>query len=273
MLFRHRMSPPIVSRRNSSPLQPLQLSTISPSPRNMPTECPPGFLPIPSGPVFLDGSRRRDRTLVAEFCIHRTEVTAGQFAHCVDLGLCQPVNSAVCSAPRLSTWDRRKSFPDNPINCVTWNDANDFCASVGGYLPSESEWKRAARDDSFALYPWGNDNDLTGRVNGCGKECAPIQGGIPAYASRDSWPDVSPVGSIPSGASRFGVLDLVGNLWEWTAMLGRANGRCFPYRGGSWIQGGTGVDLQIDAYRCSAVSQRSSAVGFRCAHAVILRSQ
>jgi len=93
-----------------------------------------------------------------------------------------------------------------PVSGVAWADAVAFCAWFGEAhgepvrLPTETEWERAARGDDAREYPWGSGFDPARanlRDHGAG---GPI-----------------PVGSLPTGASPFGVLDLAGNVDEWTS--------------------------------------------------------
>ncbi|WP_242908054.1 formylglycine-generating enzyme family protein [Actinomadura terrae] len=98
--------------------------------------------------------------------------------------------------------------PDHPVTGVSWADANTYCRWLTERLgedirlPTEDEWERASRGDDTREFPWG-DEYRTGLANlvdmGVGQTL--------------------PVGSLPSGASPFGVLDMAGNVDEWTSTL------------------------------------------------------
>jgi toxoflavin biosynthesis protein ToxD len=97
---------------------------------------------------------------------------------------------------------------DHPIDGVSWEQASSFCrwlSKQAGFvvrLPTEAEWERAARGDDEREYPWGDRY-----ASGCGN-LADLNIG-----------HTTAVGSFPRGASPFGVLDLAGNVDEWTASL------------------------------------------------------
>jgi formylglycine-generating enzyme required for sulfatase activity len=134
--------------------------------------------------------------------------------------------------------DSRWNGAAYPVVGIAWYEAMAYAAWLSAQtgedcrLPSEAEWEKAARGPDGRIYPWGNQWEA-GRCHSkeAGKE------------------DTTPVGSYPAGASPYGALDMVGNVWEWTCSQYRSypydpkNGRedvsnpagkVFTLRGGSW---------------------------------------
>jgi formylglycine-generating enzyme required for sulfatase activity len=103
---------------------------------------------------------------------------------------------------------------DHPVVYVFWHDAVAYCdwlAEVTGRpyrLPSEAEWEKGARGTDGRIYPWGNEWDA--------ERCSSYDGGKR---------DITPVGAYPEGASPYGLLDMAGNVWEWT----RSVYKSYPY--------------------------------------------
>lgn len=171
------------------------------------------------------------RVLVPAFQLSAFEVTVGEYEACVTARVC-----AAPSGPPLG------DQPANaPVNGVSWFDAQDYVGWVSresgeGYrLPTEAEWEYAARANSDAAFSWGNQAGF-GRANciHCGS----------------AWENVgpAPVGSFAPNA--YGLYDMSGNVWEWTADCWYADYRGAPaiaiaregnalckervLRGGSW---------------------------------------
>lgn len=117
---------------------------------------------------------------------------------------------------------------EHPVVLVGYADAVAYAAwlagetGLGWRLPTEPEWEKAARGTEGARFPWGNDFDAS-KLN-----------------SHDRGPfDTVAVGTIPNGASPFGLMDAAGQVFEWTATPA-SPGR-FIVKGGSWDDSGCGV--------------------------------
>jgi formylglycine-generating enzyme required for sulfatase activity len=242
---------------------------------------------IPGGTFFMGTDtgepteQPQHAVKVDAFCMDITEVTVSAYGAC-----------KTCSAPAreveypdLKDAERAIWSPscnanhpergDHPVNCVDWDQASAYCKSVGKRLPTEAEWEYAARGgDAQRTYPWGEDAPTPKLLNGCGTECVQMLAGrgqewTAMYDEDDGFPETAPVGSFPAGASRWGVQDLAGNVWEWVS-----NHYC-PYpqedcaepkrddRGGGWGDGNTSSARGAHRQGCLP-SQRVHNLGFRC---------
>jgi serine/threonine-protein kinase len=179
------------------------------------------------------------------FWIDRTEVTNRQYQACVQTGAC-PENARGYAGLFYEA--------NHPVVGVDWAQAQDYCQWVGGNLPTVSQWRAAASPDG-RVYPWG-DTGPTCEVAVINDACDTEE------------PGTRPVGSKPEGASPFGVLDLVGNVWEWTTTLGNKDDARVTL-GGSWSNPDRTPQGGFEAFNpANTLSQdeplQASNLGFRC---------
>jgi formylglycine-generating enzyme required for sulfatase activity len=213
---------------------------------------------IPAGEFLMGSSeaegqpdeRPQRRVYVSEFLIDKTEVTWRQMR--------KFAASSGRPIPPAPIWG---SADDYSAANLTWDEAQAYCEWVGGRLPTEAEWEKAARGTDGRRYPWGDAWDPT--------RCNSISGG-PHRAE--------PFGAFPGCQSPYGVLDMSGSIWEWCAdwygadyytqgpsrdPKGPASGTARVLRGGDWISQPLWVRA---AYRFKVPpTSRNASHGFRCA--------
>ena len=197
---------------------------------------------------------------VDSYWIYQTEVTNSMYLGCVNAGVCRTPEKS--SGQTRSSYFGDANYGDYPVVYVNWFDAERYCNWAGGRLSTEAEWEKAARGIDGRLFPWGNQAPNTSLTN-----IYPFIG------------DTVAVGSYPTGASPYGVLDMVGNVYEWIAdwyspnyyessdfinppgpqsgEMGRRS-----VRGGSW---GWGIPFASTLFRDWWEPEKTgSGVGFRC---------
>ncbi len=252
-----------------------------------------GFLPVPAGTAAVGCNKAQDANCPADaspahlvkmppFWLDVIEVTNFKFRQCIQAGGCKskPASGAGCTYTSGSdaTYDLR------PVNCVTSQQAAEYCKWAGKRLPTEHEWEMAARGaceqgkDSSCIaatpkYPWGNAGPTCGLANfneygyfGCGE-------GLPWKVGKGK-------------AGPYGHADLIGNVWEFTSdqydslwypkLSGTANGepQTNPENSYVWwvnrmIRGGgydsPAQDLRAYVRKSWQAESTHPAIGFRCA--------
>jgi formylglycine-generating enzyme required for sulfatase activity len=206
----------------------------------------------PQRPVYLD-----------HFWIDKTEISNAQYQLCVEAGVCTPPHAQ-------PTIFREAPLP---VVGVDWEQAATYCRWVGGRLPTEAEWEKAARGLDGRLYPWGNEFDRE-RLNYCDVNCA---ADWRDFGGDDGYSYTAPVGSFPAGASPYGALDMSGNVWEWVVdwydpqaythapdknPTGPASGLQRVIRGGSWYYQGRNLRV-VNRHKDVPTSSYDN-IGFRC---------
>jgi len=99
------------------------------------------------------------------------------------------------------TWQRCQ--PDLPVRGVSYFEAEAYARWSCKRLPSLHQWEKACRGTDGRRWPWGDDFDET------------LCNTADSHPSEEDWRP-TPVGLLPSNASPYGCLDMVGNVWEWT---------------------------------------------------------
>lgn len=143
---------------------------------------------------LFDGELPYRQAWLDGFLMYRHEVTVEQFARFA--AACQPASGLACPEGWQAT-----GKPREPARFMGWAQADAYCRWAGARLPSEDEWEKAARGTDGRTWPWGDEADPK-RFQG-----AETSGGK----------GVADVGSRPAGDSPYGIADMAGNVWEFTA--------------------------------------------------------
>lgn len=151
-----------------------------------------------------------------------------------------------------------KGWDTRPVTWVSLEDARAYAAWAGKRLPHEWEWQYAAQGNDGRTFPWGNDSDVTRMP--------------PLDTSRVMRPPTD-VDAYPTGVSPFGVMDLVGNVWQWTDEYRDAHTRAAVLKGSGYYRSAgskwyfpRALEVEMNGkYLLMAPSlDRSGTIGFRC---------
>lgn len=206
-----------------------------------------------------DSPRRyHDHVLsIRPFYLDRFPVTNAQFKRFLDATHYHPRDGHNF----LRDWkngDYPAGWGQKPVTWVSLEDARTYSHWAGKRLPHEWEWQYAAQGHDGRIYPWGN-------------QWEPSAVPIPDKGRTLRGPD--DVSAHPRGASPFGVMDMVGNVWQWTDEFEDPHTRSAVLRGGSYYQPQGSMwyfpqTFRLDEhgkYLLMAPSlDRSGTIGFRC---------
>jgi formylglycine-generating enzyme required for sulfatase activity len=236
---------------------------------------------VPAGP-FEMGSLNGDddeqpvhTVMLDAFYMDQYEVTNGQYAVCVDAGVCDSVTDTTAYAASFTRgiYFGNPEYDDYPVIYANWDEAQTYCEWREARLPTEAEWEKAARGGlEGKTYPWGDQSPLCeiGAKNGAKFD---DDGGC-----NDT--DTAQVGSY--WANGYGLYDMVGNVWEWVSDFydenyyahsptnnpsGPEDGSSPVIRGGTW--GNDAEHIRVSDRRFHDPNSGSLSSGFRCARDVI----
>jgi iron(II)-dependent oxidoreductase len=194
---------------------------------------------------------------VKPFSIDKYPVTNAEFKKFIDATHYHPKDDVNF----LKDWSGG-SYPsgweNKPVTWVSLEDARAYAKWAGKRLPHEWEWQYAAQGTDGRTYPWGDRWD---------------DSAVPQPDQGRTMRGPDNVDTHPSGASPFGVMDMVGNVWQWTDEYVDEHTRGGILRGGSYYKPQGSIWYFPQAYRndnhgklllMAPGYDRSGAVGFRC---------
>jgi formylglycine-generating enzyme required for sulfatase activity len=213
---------------------------------------------------------------IKPFYIDKYPVTNAEFKKFIDATQYRPQDSLNF----LKDW-KDGAYPDGwggkPVTWVSLEDAREYAKWAGKRLPHEWEWQFAEQGDDGRIFPWGDCDWLALAPSG-GKYACPWQNDpqsapAPVPDKGRVMVPASDVDAHPKGASAFGVMDMIGNVWQWTDEYVDEHTRAAIVRGGSHYQPQGSIWYFPQAYRSNQHGKlllmapsydRSGAIGFRC---------
>ncbi|MGQ0383867.1 MAG: formylglycine-generating enzyme family protein [Gammaproteobacteria bacterium] len=205
----------------------------------------------------LPRRHHRHRMRLRSFHIDRYPVTNAEFARFLAGSGYKPRDAHHF----LRHWQDgapRPGWEKKPVTWVALEDARAYAAWAGKRLPEDWEWQYAAQGADGRLFPWGN-------------EWNPLN--VPPASRVREMPPPADVDAHPAGASPFAVMDMVGNVWQWTSEFEDEHTRAAALRGGSAWLPQTSHWYFPQAYRLdqhgkyllmAPCKDRSGGIGFRC---------
>ena len=207
---------------------------------------------------------------VKAFEMDTTPVTAGAYQACIDAGKCKKPRVPDSQGKLCNVGVAGKE--KHPANCILYEQATAFCAWAGKRLPTEEEWEWAAQGSDGRRYPWGTTDPTD-------TQACFARGFIPGPPhGATEYKGTCEVGSFPSGKTPSGLVDMVGNVSEWTSTVyaeGYGSGAhavetdiggVYVKRGASW-EDPHAEDLNVVARHMGSTNNTTGDLGdgFRCA--------
>jgi formylglycine-generating enzyme required for sulfatase activity len=141
------------------------------------------MIEVPGGDFMMGGSESLppEKVFLETFFIGKNEVTNGEFLEMFPQHIYP------------------KGAEEHPATNITWQEADDYCHLIGGKLPSDAQWEKAARGTDGRIYPWGNKLPR--------KRAHPFISGVIKRKA----------GTVKRDYSPYGVYGMAGSVWEWTS--------------------------------------------------------
>ncbi len=263
--------------------KPLAQRLVEIPPTKTATNAPEGMIKIAGGPFLFkvqgieiegsndigvdvqypweDSARRfhEHEMTVKPFYMDRYPVTNAEFKRFLDATGYLPKDNGNF----LKDW-KSDTYPagwgNKPVTWVSIEDAREYAHWTGKRLPHEWEWQLAAQGNDGRIYPWGSEWNVFKHT-------------VPLADRNRTLRDPDDVNANPVGASPFGIMDLVGNVWQWTDEYIDEHTRAAILRGGSYYQPQGSKWYFPQAYRndqhgklllMAPSYDRAATVGFRC---------
>jgi formylglycine-generating enzyme required for sulfatase activity len=188
---------------------------------------------------------------------HEEEIAAGDWQH-VDLS-----ETGLRLEQVEGKFVPKQGYENRPMVQITWFGARAYCEFYQSRLPTELEWEKAARGTDIRPFPWGDEilrenanyyssHDLFEKIAGGLGDTTPV-----GFYNGKTYDDFETIDS----ASPYGIYDMAGNVWQWTADV-YENAHYRYMRGGS--KADYAYNLRIWTRNNAGPDYQSPNVGFRC---------
>ncbi|MGC4088998.1 MAG: SUMF1/EgtB/PvdO family nonheme iron enzyme [Polyangiaceae bacterium] len=248
-------APPSAPAVSAPPVAVVAPPSATATPPSAPAPSPPEAKPAAPAArcaagtaLVVGGSFQRARTpapkVIPDLCVDVLETTPPEYDECVKAGACTKDGVDCASNSTYGKPDKSKL----PMVCIEYAQAERYCAFRGKRLPTTDEWEWAARGGSEArTYVWGNDKPSE-------QLC---------WAGKTKQLEACEVGSHPLDKSRDGLIDLGGNVLEFTTTENDKNSAVRIARGGAWNSGAAEL-FRVSRLGAFGPDYRCSFLGIRC---------